>query len=211
MPGKAGSEITRPRCARCSDRFRFFIRFAGHVFGSAQGDLKNTTPPHPGPPRRGGNCSGLGHRHRCHMPKTLIVRQARAAPTRLWPLKFRCEQPKKGGGKRIKKRNLSEPQASLFRFPLSPSLLRVPPQGAANRGRLFCLLFWRSKKVSGPPGPVPASLHGVTTELHHRRENNQSNADENENPNGSNRYRCSLKIAADDMSTSPTANGMVDE
>jgi hypothetical protein len=38
--GKAGSEITRPRCARSSNRFRFFFRFAARFFGSSQRHFK---------------------------------------------------------------------------------------------------------------------------------------------------------------------------
>ncbi|RZI44337.1 hypothetical protein EGT07_02630 [Herbaspirillum sp. HC18] len=57
-----------------------------------------------------------------------------------------------------------------FRFPPCVPFFRGPPQGAACQGRLFGLPFWRSKKVSGPPGPVPASIYGEQTEPGHRRE-----------------------------------------
>ncbi len=78
--------------------------------------------------------------------------------------------PKVPRSKRIKKRNLSEPQASLFRFPLRHACFWVPAQRASTGGRRLLLTFLgETRKVSGPPGPVPASLFGELTALYHRR------------------------------------------
>ncbi|WP_235548536.1 hypothetical protein, partial [Noviherbaspirillum sp. Root189] len=48
------------------------------------------------------------------------------------------------------------------------------PEGRLNRGRLSLLTFFgEAKKVSGPPGPVPASIHEEQPAQNHRRKNPQ--------------------------------------
>ncbi len=77
--------------------------------------------------------------------------------------------PKERAQNRKKKRRcLSRRRVSALPD-FAPALLGTP-KGRRRQGRLFCLLFWRSKKVSGPPGPVPASIYGEQTEPGHRRD-----------------------------------------
>jgi hypothetical protein len=86
-------------------------------------------------------------------------------------LKCRCELPKKRAAKRKKKRNLSELRAQRGRVISLPalSLAFSGTRRAVRRGRLSLLTFFgEAKKVSGPPGPVPASLHEGQSALHHR-------------------------------------------
>ncbi len=79
--------------------------------------------------------------------------------------------PKGAVLKRIKKRNLSEPQASLFRFPFQYFPFWEPAKQASTGGRLSLLPFFgEAKKGSGPPGPVPASLFGEPHASQHRRD-----------------------------------------
>ncbi len=150
----------RDKLACGSDKSRFFIRFSPRHFGSVRRGFnsKTSTPPHPGPPLAGREFSRAWPMPSIPHAKSAVVmiaRQAPVEPKRLWPLKFRCEQPKKGGAKRIKKRNLSEPQASLFRFPLCPSLLRVPRRGCEPRPPFFAYFLWRSKESEWPAGASP--------------------------------------------------------
>jgi hypothetical protein len=60
--------------------------------------------------------------------------------------------PKERVAKRTKKRNLSEPKASLFRFPLCHPLFWEPRRGSGWRSPSFAYFSWRDKKSKRLPG-----------------------------------------------------------
>ncbi len=60
-------------------------------------------------------------------------------------VEFRLALPEKREAKRIKKRNLSEPQASLFRFPLCLGFFREP-EGQRLAVAFFAFFFGETKK-----------------------------------------------------------------
>jgi len=68
----------------------------------------------------------------------------------------------KWGGKSDKEAQMFEPQASFCASRLDDPFFGNS-EGAASWGRLSLLTFFgEAKKVSGPPGPVPACSYGVT-------------------------------------------------
>ncbi|RZI40821.1 hypothetical protein EGT07_21215 [Herbaspirillum sp. HC18] len=77
--------------------------------------------------------------------------------------KMRCKAEKEA--------QMFEPQASFCASRLAPHFFGHP-EGAAYQGRLSLLTFFgEAKKVSGPPGPVPASPHEEQQALNRRRKN----------------------------------------
>jgi hypothetical protein len=63
--------------------------------------------------------------------------------------------PKARLSKRIKKRNLSEPKASLFRFPFWQARFWEPAQRATAVGSPFLLTFLAKQKSERPAGAGP--------------------------------------------------------
>jgi hypothetical protein len=139
MRCKAGNERTRLRLRQLS----FLVRFAPHFFGSVfKGIHVNSEPPENSvrnQPKQRNNvaqnvevppiiCFGVGFGF-CFCSSLLQLPLAVPLLT----------LPKERAAKRIKKRNLSEPQASLFRFPLC-RLLFWEPEGQRLAVAFLCLL-----------------------------------------------------------------------
>src|SRR6476661_9475827 len=79
--------------------------------------------------------------------------------------------PKGRGLKRIRSEICLSRRRVYFASRFSPLPFGYP-EGATTGGRLLLLTFLgEARKVSGPPGPVPASLFEETTAPNHRRKN----------------------------------------
>ena len=103
----------------------------------------------------------------------LVPSPSRGGPGWGWVSVFiPCADAKRADAKSDKEAQMSEPKASFCASRFCVRSFGDPRQGAAVQGRLSLLTFFgEAKKVSGPPGPVPAGIHGEQQALKHRRKN----------------------------------------
>jgi len=137
---EAGSEITRPRLRLGAQTdFASFSASAPALSATSKGE------------HTAGSCDFVAHRMRSTQAEPVrAISRLPGFRSSAWTL------PKNCGVKRIKKRGVFEPQASLPRFPLRPVIFRAPPKGAAaSRSPSFGYFSWRDKKSNWPAGASP--------------------------------------------------------
>ena len=156
--GKAGSEKTRPRCARSSNRYRLFFRFAARFFGSSQRHFEkpNPTPKAKAKPRskskrKNRNKTTLSVAMRSRLIPEGIVSRIVVAVHPLGTL------PKKGSTKRIRNEiclSTERSEGELFHFPLCAGFFREP-EGQRPGVVSFASFSCRHKKRKWPAGASP--------------------------------------------------------